>query len=223
MKDGENSYCGPVGCNAVWCGGTFHGSKVSHFGLLGLVWHSLLNGYPSISNEPLLCGDLYDSWYENNASYFFFLMLSWMEFLALSTGYRHCPAPLGSSVLQSVTCSQHSSSAKSQKLWTCTLRQRLRTKFFNAEGFSLTQFHRHLRSEDIIDVSSVIHWIHCSNSSEETLVTGPTVLQRSFTIQAYSILCRGGKCTDNEGDFVEKSSKLCKGCMHDICTFYYKC
>jgi len=57
----------------------------------------------------------------------------------------------------------------------------MRTKFFNAEGFSLTQFHRHLRSvygEDIIDVSSVIHWIHCSNSSEKTLVTGPTVLQQ---------------------------------------------
>lgn len=153
-------------------------------------------------------------------------MLSWMEFLALSTGYRHCPAPLGSSVLQLVTCSQHSSSAKSQKLWTCTLMQRLRTKFFNAEGFSLTQFHKHLRSvygEDIKDVSSVIHWIHWSNSSEKTLVTGPTVLQQSFTRQAYSILCRGGMCTNNEGYFVEKSSKLCKGCMHDICTFYYNC
>lgn len=52
---------------------------------------------------------------------------------------------------------------------------------FYAENFSLTQFHRHLRSvygEDIIDVSSVIHWIHCSNSSEKTLVTGPTVLQQ---------------------------------------------
>jgi len=61
MKDGENSYCGPVGCNAVWYGGTFHGSAVSHFGLLGLVWHSLLHGYPSILNEPLLCADLYDS------------------------------------------------------------------------------------------------------------------------------------------------------------------
>lgn len=51
----------------------------------------------------------------------------------------------------------------------------------NAEGFSLTQFHRHLRSvygHDIIDVSSVIHWIHCSNSSEKTLVTGPTVPQQ---------------------------------------------
>jgi len=111
----------------------------------------------------------------------FFFMWSWMEFLALSTGYWHCPAPLGSSVLQPVTCFQHSSSAKSQKLWTCILRQRLRTKFFNAEGFSLTQFHRHLRSmygEDIIDVSSVIHWIHCSNSSEKTLVIGPTVFQQ---------------------------------------------
>jgi len=164
----------------VWYGGTFHGSEVSHFGLLGLVWHSLLNGYPSISNEPLLCADLYDSWYEN-ASSFFFLMLSWMEFLALSTGYRHCPAPLRSLVLQSVMCFQHSSRVKSQKLWTCTLRQRLRTKFFNAEGFSLTQFHRHLRSvygEDIRDVSSFIHWIHCSNSSEKTLVTGPIVLQQ---------------------------------------------
>jgi hypothetical protein len=56
----------------VWHGDTFHGSEVSHFGLLGLVWHSLLNGYPSISHEPLLCADLYNSWYENNASYFFF-------------------------------------------------------------------------------------------------------------------------------------------------------
>jgi hypothetical protein len=147
-----------------------------------------------------------------------------MEFLALSTGYWHCPAPLGSSVLQSVTCFQHSSSAKSQKLWTSILRQWLRTKFFNAEGFSLTHFHRHLRSmygEDIIDVSSAIHWIHCSYSSEKTLVIGPSASAKSFTRQAYGILHKDGKCTDNEGDFVEKSSKLCKGCMHDICTFYY--
>jgi hypothetical protein len=53
MKDGENLYCDPVGCNAVWYVGTFHASEVSHFDLLGLVWHNLLNGYPSISYEPL--------------------------------------------------------------------------------------------------------------------------------------------------------------------------
>ena len=30
------------------------------------VWYGrLLNGHPSISNEPLLCTYLYDSWYEN--------------------------------------------------------------------------------------------------------------------------------------------------------------
>jgi len=60
---------------------------------------------------------------------------------------------------------------------------RLRTKFFNAEGFSLTQFHKHLRSvygEDIKDVSSVIHWIHWSNSSEKTLVTGPHSASAEF-------------------------------------------
>jgi hypothetical protein len=42
MKEGENLYCGPVGCNVVWYAVIFHGSEVSHFGLLGLVWHSLL-------------------------------------------------------------------------------------------------------------------------------------------------------------------------------------
>jgi hypothetical protein len=66
-------------------------------------------------------------------------------------------------------------------LWTYILRQRLGTEFFNAEGFSLTQFHRHLTcvyGEDIIDVSSVIHWVHCFKSSEKTLVTGITVLQQ---------------------------------------------
>jgi len=47
-----------------------------------------------------------------------------MEFLALSTGYRCCPAPLGSLVLQSVMCFQHSSRVKSQNLWTCLLMQK---------------------------------------------------------------------------------------------------
>jgi hypothetical protein len=65
-KDGEDLYCGPVGCSAVWYVVTFHGSEVSHFDFLSLVYHNLLNGYPSISNKPLLCADLYESWYENN-------------------------------------------------------------------------------------------------------------------------------------------------------------
>ena len=60
-------------------------------------------------------------------------------------------------------------------------RQRVVIEFLTAEGSRPIVIHRLLRSmygEDIIDVSSVIHWIHCSNSSEKTLVIGPTVFQQ---------------------------------------------
>jgi histone-lysine N-methyltransferase SETMAR len=32
---------------------------------------------------------------------------------------------------------------------------------------------------------------------------------------------RWKKCVENEGDFVEKKSQLCKGCTHDIRKFHY--
>lgn len=77
----------------------FMASEVSHFGLLGMAWHSLLNGYPSIPNEPLLCADLYDSWYENNAYFFLNVQLDGVSCLihwisTLSSSTRIIGAPI---------------------------------------------------------------------------------------------------------------------------------
>jgi hypothetical protein len=50
----------------------------------------------------------------------------------------------------------------------CT-RQRVAIEFFNAEGSSVIEIHRNLRSvhgEDAIDISPVRHWVHCFKSSE---------------------------------------------------------
>jgi len=46
---------------------------------------------------------------------------------------------------------------------------------------------------------------------------------KSIVQPAYRISHNGGNSVDNEGDFVEISSQLCKGCTHDICKCHCNC
>jgi len=57
-------------------------------------------------------------------------------------------------------------------------RQRVVIEFLTAEGSRPIVIHRLLRSmygENAIDISSVRRWVHCFESGEKTLVTGPAV------------------------------------------------
>ena len=72
----------------------------------------LISVYPRFKNEWT-----YDGRYKVTSPIFFFQMWRRMSFLSYATDGDTCPAPPGSSVLQSVTCVQHSSSAKRRMLW----------------------------------------------------------------------------------------------------------
>lgn len=87
-----------------------------------------------------------------------------------------CPAPPGSSVIQSVTCMKHSSSAKLGILWTYILGREWWLNFLTVEGSSLIEISRRLRSvcgEVAIDVSSVGRWVHHFKSGEKDIGDRP--------------------------------------------------
>ena len=70
-----------------------------------------------------------------------------------------------SSVLQPVTCSQHSSSAMADVVDVNT-RQRMVTELLTAEGSGPIEVHRRLRSvcgEDAVEISSVKRWLRRFN------------------------------------------------------------
>lgn len=82
------------------------------------------------------------------------------------TGEQHCPAPPASTVLQSATCVQHSSSTKWHVFNTAAVqnsrccghtKQRVVNDLLTPESASLMEIHKHIRHiyvEDATDVSS---------------------------------------------------------------------
>jgi len=83
----------------------------------------------------------------------FLLNVRRVEFHPLLTEQRHWQALPGSSVLQSVKCVDHSSSAKWRKLWS----QTVGIYFLTADGSSPIEIYRRLRKvygDDSINVSS---------------------------------------------------------------------
>ena len=64
------------------------------------VWYGrLLNGHPSISNEPLLCTYLYDSWYEN-ASLSSSSLYIYIYIYIYGAGWSFLPYPLDIDAVQ---------------------------------------------------------------------------------------------------------------------------
>jgi hypothetical protein len=119
---------------------------------------------------------IYGGRYDSSVSYWFsFQMWRRVEFLAFPTGRRQCATPSASLVLKSVTCFEHSISAKWRTLWSYVLGKERWLNFLLWKASVLLRFIE-VWEVCMVRVPScwLRRWVHRCKSGEKDIVDTPT-------------------------------------------------